>query len=182
MVPQLSAPLVFSDVSFEWRYCSFKVFKRINLTIGKQLRLGLSVPACQRAMGLSATIGLFPIMGVSTPLNAFGAYLTRLNLPIVLAVNFTMGPIKLLLIYPFLRLGEKIFSPEPLPLSLGELTERFMADWSSTLQEFGISFFYASFGWLVCAPWLYLIFYNVSKWIVKRFRSVYKSQQVSLVK
>jgi uncharacterized protein (DUF2062 family) len=182
MVPQLSAPLVLSDVSFESRFSSFEVFKRINSTIGKQLRLGLSVPACQLAMGLAATLGLFPIMGLSTPLNACGAYLMRLNMPIVLSVNLTMGPLKLLLIYPFLRLGEKIFGAQPLPLSLGELTERFMANWLSTLQEFGISFFHASFGWLVCAPCLYFIFYKLSRLIVLRVRSVYKSQLVSLVK
>lgn len=173
MVFELSAPLV-RDVSFELTLFLFKVFKRIKSTIGHQLKLGLSVSACQRAIALSATIGLFPIMGVSTPLATLIAYLTRLNQPVVHAVNFSIGPLKLLLIYPFLRLGEHIFSAQPLPISLTQLTERFVFDWLGTLKEFGISFFYASFGWLVCAPCLYFIFYKISYWMIPRISTIIK--------
>jgi uncharacterized protein (DUF2062 family) len=123
---------------------------------------------------MSLTIGVFPIMGFATPVNTFVAFALRMNQPIVLAANFSTAPLKLALIYPFLRLGEWIFGAEPLSLSLIELSERFAADRLGMLREFGWSFFYAFAGWLVCAPLLYLAFYWIARPLVLSVQAAYR--------
>ena len=139
---------------------------RLKSTLGKQLTQGLGVRACQRAIGMALTVGVFPIMGFATPVNTLAGLVFRLNQPVVQAANFSTAPLKLALIYPFLRLGEWVFRAEPLTLSLIELTERFAADWLGMLQEFGWSFLHAAVGWLVCVPLLYFCFFWLSKPII----------------
>ncbi len=135
---------------------------------------GLGDRECQRAIGMALTISVFPILGFSTPVNTFTAYLLRLNKPVVLAVNFSTGPLKLAMIYPFLRLGEWIFRAEPLSLSLFELTERFAADWLGMLIEFSESFAHATMGWLVCAPFVYFGCFWLSQPLISSARAAYR--------
>ncbi len=130
---------------------------------------------CQRAIGMALTVGVFPIMGFATPVNTLAALVLRLNQPVVLAANFSTAPLKLALIYPFLRMGEWIFGAEPLSLSLIELTERFAADWLGMLQEFGWSFLHATVGWLICVPLLYFSFFWLSKPIILSAQAAYEA-------
>tara|TARA_A100001015_G_C14815150_1_gene642389 strand:+ start:209 stop:691 length:483 start_codon:yes stop_codon:yes gene_type:complete len=156
------------------------VLRQLKQTLGKQLTQGLGVHDCQRATGMALTISIFPILGISTPVNTGAAYLLRLNQPVVLAINFTTGPLKLAMIYPFLRFGEWIFKAEPLSLSLYELTERFATDWREMLIEFSASFMHATVGWLVCAPLLYFGFFWISKPLILSTKAAYqKSMQAS---
>lgn len=148
---------------------------RLKTTLGKQLTQGLSVFECQRAIGMALTVGVFPIMGFATPVNTLAALVLRLNQPVVLAANFSTAPLKLALIYPFLRMGEWIFGAEPLSLSLIELTERFAADWLGMLQEFGWSFLHATVGWLICVPLLYFSFFWLSKPIILSAQAAYEA-------
>ena len=148
---------------------------RLKTTLGKQLTQGLSVRQCQQAIAMALTVGIFPIMGFATPFNTFAAFIFRMNQPVVLAVNFSTGPLKLLLIYPFLRLGEWLFGAEALSLSLVELSKRFAADWLGMLTEFSWSFLHATVGWLVCVPLLYVVFYGLSKPLVLSAQLVYQT-------
>lgn len=113
-------------------------------------------------------------MGFATPVNTFAAFVFRLNQPVVLAANFSTAPLKVALIYPFLRLGEWIFRAEPLSLSLVELTERFVADWLGMLVEFSWSFLHAFVGWLICVPLIYLCFYWLSKPLILSAQAAYR--------
>ncbi len=130
---------------------------------------------CQRAIGMALTVGVFPIMGFATPVNTLAGLVFRLNQPVVQAANFSTAPLKLALIYPFLRLGEWIFGAEPLSLSLIELTERFAADWLGMLREFGWSFLHATVGWLICVPLLYFCFFWLSKPIILSAQAAYEA-------
>jgi uncharacterized protein (DUF2062 family) len=124
---------------------------------------------------MALTVGVFPIMGFATPVNTFAAFAFRLNQPVVLAANFSTAPLKLALIYPFLRLGEWIFGAEALSLSLAELMERFAADWLGMLLEFSWSFLHAFVGWLVCVPLIYLCFFWLSKPLILSAQAAYRA-------
>lgn len=128
---------------------------------------GLGARDCARALGVSLTIGVFPIMGCSTPMNAAVAAGLRLNQPIVQAFNWLCAPLKLALIFPFLRLGEWLFGAEPFTLSLVEFSEIFFADWIGTTQAFAMTFVHAIVGWLVCVPAVYLALYLTTKSILE---------------
>ncbi len=107
-------------------------------------------------------------MGFSLPLNTLTALLLRLNQPIVQAVNWVVGPLKLLLIIPFLRFGEWLFAAEPFSLSLTEFSRIFFEDWVATTREFAWTFVHAIAGWVVAAPLLYALLYFAAKSILSR--------------
>ena len=130
--------------------------------IQRELTSGLSVRGGSMALATAFTFGIFPIIGFSTPLNTLAAAWLRLNQPIIQVVNWVMGPLKLLLIIPFLRLGEWLFAAEPFTLSLAEFSRIFFNDWWGTTQEFAWTFVHAISGWLVTAPGVYLLIYSLA--------------------
>ncbi|MEM8868711.1 MAG: DUF2062 domain-containing protein [Verrucomicrobiota bacterium] len=144
------------------------MFHKSKAIIRKQLTQGLRPVDCAKAVASSLTIGVFPIMGCSTPMNTFSALIFRLNLPVVQAFNWVIGPVKIALIFPFLRIGEWLFQAEPFSLSLTEFSRRFFNDVGGTTQEFAWTFVHAIVGWMLCAPIICLLIYLVAKPILQR--------------
>ena len=136
--------------------------------INGQLRQGLQPRACGQAVASSLTIGLFPIMGFSTVMNTLSAARFRLNQPVVQVCNWIIGPVKIALIFPFLRLGEALFQAEPFRLSLVDFSQRFFSDAGATTAEFAWTFVHAITGWLVCAPLIYFVIYKLSQVLVAK--------------
>lgn len=146
------------------------MFKKIKGVIRNQLTQGLSTSGCRAAIATAFTLGVFPIMGFSTPMNTAAAFCFRLNQPVVQAFNWVLGPLKIALIFPFLRFGEWLFQSEPFTLSLTEFSRRFFSDWTATTAEFAWTFVHAIVGWLVCAPLIYLLIYGASQPLVRRIQ------------
>lgn len=134
----------------------------------RELTNGLNLQSGSIAVASSFTIGLFPIMGFSTPMNTAAAWIFRLNQPIVQVINWIMAPLKLALIIPFLRLGEWLFAAEPFTLSLSEFTHIFFEDWLATTREFAWTFAHAIFGWLIAAPLIFLLVYLMVRVVLTR--------------
>ena len=105
-------------------------------------------------------------MGFSTALNTLSALRFQLNQPIVQVCNWIIGPVKIALIFPFLRLGEALFQAEPFKLSLVDFSQRFFSDVGATTAEFAWTFIHAITGWLVCAPLIYLVIFKLSQVLV----------------
>jgi uncharacterized protein (DUF2062 family) len=72
------------------------------------LRAGLSPRQLALCIAIAIVVGNIPILGVSTILCAFIALIFRLNFPAMQLVQASMAPTQLLLIIPFVRLGEWI--------------------------------------------------------------------------
>lgn len=146
------------------------MFGRFKSVLRAQLTQGLDPRACRAAIASTVTIGVFPIIGFSTPINTLAAFFFRLNQPIVQAFNWVLGPLKIALIFPFLRFGEWLFGSEPFTLSLTEFSKRFFSDWQTTTSEFAWTFVHAIVGWLVCVPLIYLSLFYLSRPAVERIR------------
>lgn len=147
---------------------SLLVFKKLKGVVTTQLTQGLRRRACCQAIAVSLTIGVFPIMGFSTLMNTFSAGILKLNQPVVQVCNWIVGPVKLALIFPFLRLGEWLFQAEPFRLSLTEFSERFFTDVAATSAEFAMTFVHAIAGWLVCIPVIYCAIFQVAQRLIAK--------------
>ena len=82
------------------------------------LRQGLSPRELALSLSFGAGVGIFPVLGVSTPLLTGIALWMRLNLPAIQLVNYLASPLQLLLIIPFVRVGEALTGAPPQPLSV----------------------------------------------------------------
>lgn len=101
-------------------------------------------------------------------MNTLSAARFRLNQPVVQVCNWIIGPVKIALIFPFLRLGEALFQAEPFRLSLVDFSQRFFSDVGATTAEFAWTFVHAITGWLACAPLIYFVIFKLSQVLVTK--------------
>jgi uncharacterized protein (DUF2062 family) len=124
------------------------------------------------AVGIAGAfvIGLFPVLGSTTILCAIFAFTFRLNLPLIQLINFSVYPLQLILLIPFMKLGEMIFRFEKLKYGLNDIVDMVRKDtlhailvlWDVTIQAIG--------AWLIIAPVISIILYFTLFMIIKRFR------------
>ena len=126
--------------------------ERIRSIVVAQLTQGLSAEKLALTVAVGLCIAVNPIIGTTT-LGCFAAaYLLRLNLPVIQVVNFSTYALQLLLIFPFIRLGEWIFRARPERRSLADLAALTKAHPLDSLALLGTTFLHAFVAWMLVAP------------------------------
>ena len=82
------------------------------------LRQGVSPRRLALCTAIGIVVGNIPILGVSTVLCTIIALTFRLNLPAMQLAQGAMAPLQLLLIIPYVRLGEWLLRAPRQPLSI----------------------------------------------------------------
>ena len=116
------------------------------------LRHGLSPEGLAWSLALGLGVGISPLFGTSTGLCLLLGFIFRLNQPAMQLANYLAYPLQLLLLIPFIRLGEMLFGAPRLPLSVDVLVGAFRADAWAALGAFWTSFWHAAVVWLLLAP------------------------------
>jgi len=148
---------------------------RVLGPIVEQLTQGLSADTIALTVAVGLCIAVIPIIGVTTALSFLAAWALRLNQPIIQTINWTSYPLQLLMIVPFIRLGERIFHAPRMSFSLDELIAMAKSDPLGTLTALGATFGHAALAWLLCAPIIvgtvYLAMRPVVKALAERLRT-----------
>jgi uncharacterized protein (DUF2062 family) len=135
--------------------------------IKKLLIQGTSPKMIAIAIAGALVIGMFPVLGSTTLLCTLFALTFRLNLPLVQLVNFSVYPLQLILVIPFMKLGETIFGFEKLKYGFNEIVKMIGNDtlhaiavlWNVTMQAIG--------AWLLFTPLFALLIYLIMHAILK---------------
>lgn len=83
------------------------------------LRQGIAPRRLALTLALGFAVGCIPVVGIPTLVCAALALGLRLNLPAIQAANYTVMPLQVVLIVPFVRLGGRLgarlfsFAPRP---------------------------------------------------------------------
>jgi len=77
------------------------------------LRQGVTPFRLALTLALGFAIGCIPVIGIPTVLCAGLALLCGLNLPAIQAANYAAMPLQIVLILPFIRLGQWLFAWGP---------------------------------------------------------------------
>jgi uncharacterized protein (DUF2062 family) len=122
------------------------------------LRQGISPRRLALCVAIAIVVGNIPVLGVSTILCTFIALIFRLNFPAIQLVQAAMAPTQVLLIIPFVRLGEWILRVPPQVVSIkAALALMSQGMWQATvvLRD---AIFHAGLAWALIAPFaVYLI-------------------------
>jgi uncharacterized protein (DUF2062 family) len=122
------------------------------------LRQGISPRRLALGVAIAIVVGNIPILGVSTILCTFIALIFRLNFPAIQLVQAAMAPTQVLLIIPFVRLGEWILRVPPQVVSIkAALALMSQGVWQAVvvLRD---AIFHAGLAWALIAPFaVYLI-------------------------
>ena len=112
-------------------------------------------------MAIGLVVGNIPVLGVSTIICSIVALVFRLNLPAIQLVQAAMAPTQLLLIIPFVRLGEWLMHAPRQAVSIkAGLALMAQGIWHSVvvLKD---AILHASIAWALMAPFLIYLFYRL---------------------
>ena len=106
------------------------------------LRQGTTPEKIALSIALGLALGVVPVIGSASLLCFLAALVLGLNQPAIQLVNYLAYPLQLVLLVPFLRLGEKLFGAPPMGLTPGQIITMMRADlghafaalWSATLH------------------------------------------------
>ena len=115
------------------------------------LKCGIAPRQLAFTLALGFAIGCIPLLGVTTGICALFAILLRLNMPAIQAANWLAMPLQVVLLIPFLRLGQWMFSGHGISFSRKELVASLeAAPWHVAVQM-GSIFGHALRAWLLMA-------------------------------
>jgi uncharacterized protein (DUF2062 family) len=135
--------------------------RRILDPILALLRQGITPRELALSLAFGLGIGIFPVLGVSTPLLTVLALALRLNLPSIQLVNYLVSPLQLLLIIPFVRVGEHLVGSPPQPLSIGAGLEILGRGALQAVVVLWDAIVHAAIGWAAIGPVLIFLLYRL---------------------
>lgn len=125
------------------------------------LRQGISADRLALCIAIGIVVGNIPILGVSTILCALIALLFRLNLPAIQMVQAAMAPTQLLLIIPYVRLGEWMLRAPPQPLSVSAGLALLERGAGAAVVALSGAILHASLAFLIVGPIATVLLYRI---------------------
>ena len=134
--------------------------RKVRDPLVAELRQGVTPEALATAVATGAALGLLPFLGTTTAACALAGRLARLNHLALQLTNYLLAPVQLLLIIPFVRLGEWLTGAEPVAIDLATVARVFTETPGLFFERFGLAGLHAALGWVVVVPAL--------AWILRR--------------
>lgn len=116
------------------------------------LRAGLAPRQLALCIAIAIVVGNIPLLGVSTILCACIALICHLNMPAIQLVQAAMAPTQLLLLIPFVRLGEWISGAPRQVLSVKAGLALLSQGVWQTIVVLRDAIFHATLAWILTAP------------------------------
>ena len=113
------------------------------------LSQGLSPRRLAFTLVLGFAIGCIPLFGVTTALCTLVALVLRLNMPAIQAANWVAMPLQVMLLFPFLRLGQWLFPGQSVSLNRSQVLSQLTTAPFQALGQMGGLLSHAMLGWLV---------------------------------
>ncbi len=133
------------------------------------LRQGITPEKIALSIAVGASLGIFPVVGTTTMLCALAAILLRLNLPAIQLVNYLVYPLQLVLLIPFIKLGQYIFGGAA-PLEPALILAQIRSDpWRAAVSLWGLVAG-AAVAWLTVGPLSALLLYLFLVPVLRRVR------------
>jgi uncharacterized protein (DUF2062 family) len=126
------------------------------------LQQGMSPERLAACVAVAIVVGNIPILGVSTVLCTAIALAFRLNLAAIQLVQWLMAPTQVLLIIPFVRLGEWLLRDPREPLTITAALALMSQGFSTAIRGLGVAIAHASLAWTLIAPFVMCLVYAVA--------------------
>jgi uncharacterized protein (DUF2062 family) len=143
------------------------------------LRQGMSPDRLALCVAVAIVVGNIPILGVSTLLCTLIALVFRLNLPTMQLMQAAMGPTQVLLIIPFVRLGEWIMRAPPQPVSINAGFALISHGVWHAVVVLKDAIIHAGVAWLLVAPFAVYLLYLLLKPLFEKTAAQITQRSVS---
>jgi hypothetical protein len=116
------------------------------------LTQGVTPDTLALSLAVGLIVGIFPVMGTTTLLCTAAALALRLNLLAVHTVHYAMTPVQILLIIPFVRVGEHVTNAAPQPLSISSGMALIAEGAGHAVVVLWSAIVHAVIGWVAIGP------------------------------
>ncbi len=146
--------------------------------VASMLKEGMSVRKITLCIAMGITLGVFPMLGMTTILCTLAAFAFRLNLPAIQLVNYMVYPAQLALLAPFYSAGSWLFTKQSTRIPAENIITMIQNDfWGSMTSLWNLTL-YAIFTWMVICPIVLFVLYLTLKPAISAIRS-YRKQRSS---
>jgi uncharacterized protein (DUF2062 family) len=144
--------------------------RRVLAPLKRLLTQGVSPEKIALSIAIGAIVGIFPVLGTTAVLCTIIAAAMRLNLVVVHAVHYAMTPVQILLIIPFVRVGEHLVGASPQKLSIKEgMALISMGVWHA-VNVLWDAIIHAMIGWVAIGPVAIVLSALVLTRVLKKLR------------
>lgn len=134
--------------------------RRILDPIITLLTQGVTAEKISLTLAVGAVCSMFPFLGTTSLLNLLVGLWLRLNQPILQTLNQLLGPVHLVMIVFYVRLGEWIWRAGENRFTVSEMLRVFREEsFREFLNRFGTLGWHAATAWALTAPVLFAIVY-----------------------
>lgn len=144
--------------------------KKFILPIKKSLLKGTSAEKLSVSLALGFIIGLIPLYGLTTVIVAMVAVILRQNLIIMQIAHFIVQPLQIILLIPFLKLGNSVFLKTEYAFTLQQYIVLFKNDFWNAISDFWKVNLSAVAIWFIISVPLFVICYYLFKAIILKIR------------
>ena len=145
---------------------NFRALKSKTVALFKQ---GLTPIELTQSILVAALFSIIPILGVTTILLTAFSLKRKLNLPIMIAISYLAWPLQILMIIPFINIGEYFFSVPQSHHSVEEIIASFKDSFFGTLSQLSFELLCGFGGWLLTAVPFFTFVYLVSNFLISKF-------------
>lgn len=143
--------------------------RRLRDRLRALLTEGMSPDRLSWALAVGTACSLFPFLGFTALLNLVAGWWLRLNQPLLQTLNHLLGPLQIVLIVPYVRVGEWLWGRENGPFAVGEMLRVFReASVGEFLERFAWAGVHALTAWAATAPLLIAIVYHGLRPMLRR--------------
>lgn len=143
--------------------------RRVRAPLIALLTQGLTPDRISLTLGVGAACSMFPLLGFSSLLNLVVGLWLRLNQPILQILNQALGPLHLVMIIAYVRLGEWLWRVEGGRFTLREMLHVFRDESiGEFLRSFGWAGIYALTAWALTTPVVIAVVYYALRPILRR--------------
>jgi uncharacterized protein (DUF2062 family) len=126
--------------------------RKVRDPLVAELRQGATPEAVSAAVSVSLALAIVPFIGLTTLLCLIAGRLFRLNHVVMQVVNHTAFPLQILLIVPFVRLGETMTGAHHFALTPTAIVDEFNRSIPDFLEKFWLTGLHGLLGWAITVP------------------------------
>ncbi|MCE1190193.1 MAG: DUF2062 domain-containing protein [Ignavibacteria bacterium] len=134
--------------------------------ISRLLMQGITPKEIALTVAGSCALAIFPVIGATTLLSSLFALRFKLNVPLVQLINYTLAPLQIILLVPYMKIGMFFFGAGGVTYSTEQILRLITTDpfgaisvlWTATMCAVGI--------WLITAPAIALVLYKITLRII----------------
>lgn len=146
--------------------------RRVRAPLIALFTQGITPDQVARTLGVGSVCSLFPFLGFTALLNLGVGLRLRLNQPLLQTLNQLLGPLHLVMIIVYVRLGEWLLRAQDDRFTVGEMLRVFReATIGEFLQRFGWAGIHALTAWAITSPLLFLAVYHLTRPALRRLAS-----------